>query len=123
VLEAQGAWRVAPVPHNLKLHQQILREPGKRHRTANLDPNPIEAYVEKKQIQAKKTRNAAAELAHATRVLASAPTVRTPVGPRPAFDSPFSLNVALPEFGSVPWLPLSTGTQRPHYNVRAPRER
>jgi putative transposase len=43
--------------------------------------NPIEAYVQTKLEQAKKTRKAAAELAHAVKLLASAPTVRTPVGP------------------------------------------
>ncbi len=79
VLEAQGAWRV--VPHNLKLRQQILRQPGRRRRNANLAPNPIEAYVDEKMRQAKKTRKAATELAHAKQLLASAPTVRTPVGP------------------------------------------
>ncbi|MFM0365523.1 integrase [Paraburkholderia sediminicola] len=79
VLEAQGAWRV--VPHNLKLRQQILRQSGGRRRNANLAPNPIEAYVDEKMRQAKRTRKAATELAHATRLLGSAPTVRTPVGP------------------------------------------
>jgi putative transposase len=79
VLEAQGAWRV--VPHNLKLRQQILRQSGGRRRNANLAPNPIEAYVDEKMRQAKRTRKAATELAHATRLLGSAPTVRSPVGP------------------------------------------
>jgi hypothetical protein len=79
VLEAQGAWHVAP--HNLKLRQEILRQPGKRRRDANLAANPIEAYVDDKMRQAKRTRKAATELAHATRLLGSAPTVRTPVGP------------------------------------------
>jgi putative transposase len=79
VLEAQGAWRV--VPHNLRLRQQILRQRGRRRRNASLDLNPIEAYVDEKMRQAKKTRKAATELAHATRLLGSAPTVRTPVGP------------------------------------------
>ncbi|CAE6813110.1 hypothetical protein R75465_05487 [Paraburkholderia aspalathi] len=79
VLEAQGAWRV--VPHNLRLRQQILRQRGRRRRNASLDLNPIEAYVDEKMRQAKKTRKAATELAHATRLLGSAPTVRTPVAP------------------------------------------
>ncbi|MET3228567.1 UNVERIFIED_ORG: hypothetical protein ABIC54_000741 [Burkholderia sp. 1263] len=79
VLEAQGAWRV--VPHNLKLRQQILRQSGGRRRNANLAPNPIEAYVDEKMRQAKRTRKAATELAHATRLLGSAPTVRRHVGP------------------------------------------
>ena len=87
LLEAQGAWRV--VPHNLKLRQQILRQTGKRRRATNLDLNPIEAYVDEKLRQAKKTRKAATELAHATRLLASAPTVHTPLGPpRPAGTDP-----------------------------------
>ncbi len=79
VLEAQGAWRV--VPHNLKLRQQILKQSGRRRSNAIPNLNPIEAYVDEKMKQAKKTRKAATELAHATRLLGSAPTVRTPVGP------------------------------------------
>jgi transposase InsO family protein len=79
VLEAQGAWRV--VPHNLKLRQEIRKQAGKRCRRTVLEPNPIEAYVREKLAQAKKTRKAATELAHAMRLLASAPTVRTPIGP------------------------------------------
>jgi transposase InsO family protein len=83
VLEAQGAWRV--VPHNLKLRQEICKQAGKRRRRSVTEFNPIEAYVQGKLAQAKKTRKAATELAHAMRLLASAPTVRTPAGPtRPA---------------------------------------
>lgn len=83
VLDAQGAWRV--VPHNLKLRQEIRKQAGKRRRRMAVDPNPIEAYVQEKLAQAKKTRKAATELAHAARLLASAPIVRTPAGPtRPA---------------------------------------
>jgi putative transposase len=79
VLEAQGAWRV--VPHNLKLRQEIRKHAGRRRRSATLESNAIEAYVDEKLKQAKKTRKAATELAHAKLLLASAPTVRTPVGP------------------------------------------
>ncbi|TAM16921.1 MAG: integrase [Pandoraea sp.] len=83
VLDAQGAWRV--VPHNLKLRQEIRRQRDKRRGGTLVEANPIEAYVQEKFAQAKKTRKAATELAHAMRLLASAPTVRTPVGPaRPA---------------------------------------
>ncbi|PMS34975.1 integrase-like protein [Trinickia symbiotica] len=83
VLEAQGAWRV--VPHNLKVRQEIRKQAGKRRRRTAADTNPIEAYVQEKLARAKQTRKAATELAHAMRLLASAPTVRTPVGPtRPA---------------------------------------
>ena len=79
VLDAQGAWRV--VPHNLKLRQEIRKLKGKRHGSTVVGANPIEAYVQTKLEQAKKTRKAATELAHAVKLLASAPTVRTPVGP------------------------------------------
>ncbi|MEX4003582.1 integrase [Paraburkholderia sp. EG285A] len=79
VLEAQGAWRV--VPHNLKLRQQIRKQAGKHRRHSNVDTNPIEAYVQAKLREAKKTRKAATELADAICLLASAPTVRTPLGP------------------------------------------
>ncbi|PRX24020.1 hypothetical protein B0G75_12463 [Paraburkholderia sp. BL18I3N2] len=90
VLEVQGAWRV--VPHNLKLRQQILKQSGSRRRNASLGLNPIEAYVDEKMRQAKKTRKAATELAHAAQLLRSAPTVRTPVGPPrpPGTDSVIS---------------------------------
>jgi putative transposase len=80
VLDAQGAWRV--VPDNLKLRQQIRKQKGRRRSRQFPDFNPIEAYVQEKLAQAKKTRKAATELAHTVRLLASAPTVRTPVGPR-----------------------------------------
>ncbi|WP_018437563.1 integrase core domain-containing protein, partial [Paraburkholderia atlantica] len=87
VLEAQGAWRV--VPHNLKLRQHILRQTGKRRRPTSPDLNPIEAYIDEKRTQAKKSRKAATELAHATWLLASAPTVHTPLGPpRPPWTDP-----------------------------------
>lgn len=79
VLEAQGAWRV--VPHNLRLRQQILRQRGRGRRNASLGLNAIEAYVDEKMKQAKQTRKAATELAHASRLLGSAPTGRTSVGP------------------------------------------
>ncbi|MGF6293296.1 integrase [Paraburkholderia youngii] len=87
VLDAKGAWRV--VPHNLKLRQQILRQTGRRRRPACLDLNPIEAYIDEKLRQAKKTRKAATELA------ASAPTVHTPLGPpRPAGTGPLTPGAA-----------------------------
>lgn len=83
ILDAQGAWRV--VPHNLRLRQEIRRHRGKRRGPASSEANPIEAYVQEKLAQARKTRKAATQLAHAVKLLASAPTVRTPFGPpRPA---------------------------------------
>ncbi|MFC0403091.1 DDE-type integrase/transposase/recombinase [Paraburkholderia rhizosphaerae] len=82
VLDAQGAWRV--VPHNLKLRQEIRKQKDRRRSRQLPDVNPIESYVRDKLAQAKKTRKAATELAHTVRLLASAPTARTPVGPRNA---------------------------------------
>ena len=79
VLDAQGAWCV--VPHNLTLRQEIRKSRGKKRGHMPADTNPIEAYVQTKLVQAKKTRKAATELARAAQLLASAPTVRTPVGP------------------------------------------
>jgi transposase InsO family protein len=79
ILDAQGAWRV--VPHNLKLRQEIQKLRGKKRAHMAVDTNPIEAYVQSKLAEAKKTRKAATELAQTVRVLAAAPTVRTPVGP------------------------------------------
>lgn len=79
VLGAQGAWRV--MPHNLTLRQEIRKLQGKKRTRSALGANPIEAYVQTKLAQAKKTRKAASELAQAVRILAGAPTVRTPPGP------------------------------------------
>jgi putative transposase len=79
VLDAQGAWQL--VPHNLKLRQEICRQSGKRGRLSDSHTNPIEAYVQQKLTQARKTRKAATELARTKRLLATAPNVRTPVGP------------------------------------------
>ncbi|WP_438397099.1 integrase [Caballeronia sp. DA-9] len=80
ILDAQGAWRV--VPHNLKLRQEIRKLRGSRRPQHAGDANPIEAYVKAKFAEAKKTRKAATELAQVVRVLADAPTARTPAGPR-----------------------------------------
>jgi putative transposase len=79
VLDAQGAWQL--VPHNLKLRQEICRQSGKRGRLSDSHINPIEAYVQQKLTQARKTRKAATDLARTKQLLASAPNVRTPVGP------------------------------------------
>jgi putative transposase len=57
VLNAQGAWGV--MPHNLKLRQEILKLRGRRRPLAGIDSNPIEAYVQAKLAQAKKSRRAA----------------------------------------------------------------
>lgn len=90
LLDAQGAWRV--VPHNLKLRQEIRKQKGRRRTDAAGVRNPIEAYVQQKLAQAKKTRKAASELAHAVRLPASAPTVRTPAGPARASPVPETLS-------------------------------
>ncbi|MGF6507924.1 hypothetical protein OKW26_003750 [Paraburkholderia sp. 32] len=79
VLDAQGAWRV--VPHNLKLRQEIRKHGGKRRGHVGGEANPIGTYVQEKLAQAKKTRKAATQLAHAMRLLGSAPTVRAPRAP------------------------------------------
>ncbi|KML38954.1 integrase [Burkholderia cepacia] len=79
VLEAQWAWRV--VPHNLKLRQEIQKLRGKRRARAAHGANPIEAYVQRKLGEARQSRKAASELAQAVRILAAAPTSRTPPGP------------------------------------------
>ncbi|OUL68204.1 helix-turn-helix domain-containing protein [Paraburkholderia hospita] len=101
VIEAQGAWGV--VPHNLKLRQEILKQSGKRRRhIAANDANPIEAYVQQKLTQARKTRKAATELAHVTRILTSAPTVRTPVGPKHPVETETATMIAAPTPGTQP---------------------
>lgn len=69
------------MPHNLKLRQEILKLRGQRRLRAGIDSDPIEAYVQAKLAQAKKSRRAANDLAQTVRVLAGVPTVRTPAGP------------------------------------------
>ncbi|GJH36359.1 hypothetical protein CBA19CS91_26400 [Paraburkholderia hospita] len=101
VLEAQGAWGI--VPHNLKLRREILKQSGKRRRhIAAIDPNPIEAYVQQKLKQARKTRKAATEFAHVTQLLTSAPTVRRPVGPKRRIDAETATMIAAPTPGTQP---------------------
>jgi len=94
VLDAQGAWRV--VPHNLKLRQEIRRQAGKRRHHSAAAVNPIETYVKEKVAQAKKTRKAATELAHAMRLLAAAPTTRTPPGPPRSAEMPTAAQPVTP---------------------------
>jgi transposase InsO family protein len=79
VLEAQGAWRV--MPHNLILRREIMKVKENKHTRNMVDGNPIEAYVQTKVAEAKKSRRAASDLAQALRLLGSAPTARTPAGP------------------------------------------
>ncbi|CAM2198393.1 transposase (plasmid) [Paraburkholderia kururiensis] len=108
VLEAQGAWRV--VPHNLKLRQEIRRQRGRRRGNVSDAANPVEAYVREKLAQAKKTRKAATQLAQAVRLLASAPTVRTPAGPPRAIapaTAPAVTEVATVEAVSGPRAPVA----------------
>jgi transposase InsO family protein len=100
ILDAQGAWRV--VPHNLKLRQEIRKHQGKHHSRAVIGANPIEAYVQTKLEQAKKTRKAATELAHAVKLLASAPTVRTPVGPTRPVETGTASSPAIQAVPSAP---------------------
>lgn len=93
VLDAQGAWGV--VPHNLKLRQEV-RKLRDRRRSHLDDSNPIEAYVEAKLAQAKTSRKAATEYARTVRLLASAPTTRTPAEAAPAARSASLSVVAAP---------------------------
>ncbi|WP_112188854.1 DDE-type integrase/transposase/recombinase [Ralstonia sp. GX3-BWBA] len=114
ILDAQGAWRV--VPHNLKLRQEIRRQAGKRRRHSAVAVNPIETYVKEKVAQAKKTRKAATELAHVMRLLAAAPTTRTPPGPpRPTEKPPTAAQSAPP---SVDVTSADESTPRPTARAR-----
>ncbi|TFE36768.1 integrase [Paraburkholderia dipogonis] len=79
VLEAQGAWRV--VPHNLTLRKEIVKARDTKRSGNPSTGNPIEAYVQSKVAAAKKSRRAASDAARTLRLLASAPTAKTPPGP------------------------------------------
>ena len=78
-LDVQGLWRM--IPHNLKLRREICRQMRIRRRRGVVDTNPIEAYVKEKFEQAKKSRKAATELAHAIRLITSAQAGDLPVAP------------------------------------------
>jgi len=93
VLDAQGAWGV--VPHNLTLRQEIRKLQGRKRLRASLDASAIETYVRAKFAQAGKIRRAASDLVQATRILATAPIVRTPPGPAStAASAPASTTVS-----------------------------
>jgi hypothetical protein len=87
---------------------------GRRRPRAGIDLNPTEAYIQAKLAQAKKSRRAANDLAQTVRVLAGAPTLRTPAGPVRAAAPP-AAPAALP----VVQKPTDvTPTQSPRSEVR-----
>ncbi|MEX3791208.1 integrase [Paraburkholderia sp. BR14374] len=88
VLEAQGAWRV--MPHNLNLRREIMKVKENKHTRNIAAGDPIEAYLQTKVAEAKKSRRAASDLAQALRLLGSAPTARTPAGPLRTVVSDFA---------------------------------
>lgn len=79
VLDAQGAWRV--LPHNLTLRREILKAKNSRSSGHMAAENPIDAYVQTKVAAANKSRRAASDAARTLRLLANAPTAKTPTGP------------------------------------------
>src|SRR5260370_37314193 len=103
VLEAQGAWSVKP--HNLKLRQEILKLHGNK---STLGTNPIEAYVQAKLAEARKTRKAASDLAQAMRTLVAAPIVGIPPGPVASLSVAAAATTVTPD----------TGTDSPPASVR-----
>ncbi|WP_354687267.1 integrase [Cupriavidus necator] len=107
VLDAQGAWGV--VPHNLKLRQEV-RKLRDRRRSQSGQSNPIEAYVQAKLAQAKTSRKAATEYARTVRLLASAPTTRTPAEAMPATRSAASSVVSAPAAVAADGVPIAPHT-------------
>ncbi|WNC95293.1 integrase (plasmid) [Paraburkholderia sp. FT54] len=79
VLDAQGAWRV--MPHNLTLRREILKARSSGSSGHMSVENPIDAYVQTKVAAAGRSRRAASDAARTLRLLANAPTARTPTGP------------------------------------------
>ncbi|MFB9129087.1 hypothetical protein ACFFYR_40315 [Paraburkholderia dipogonis] len=79
VLDAQGAWRV--LPHNLTLRREILKGKNSRSSGHMAAENPIDAYVQTKVAAANRSRRAASDAARTLRLLANAPTAKTPTGP------------------------------------------
>ncbi|MDQ6876225.1 MAG: Mu transposase C-terminal domain-containing protein [Candidatus Dormibacteraeota bacterium] len=81
VLTAQGAW--GQIAHDLKLRREIIRQCGRKRLTAAVGSNFVQAYVERKLANAKRTRRAASDLAHALRTLQAAPTSFSALQPAP----------------------------------------
>lgn len=79
ILKAQGAW--GEVSHDLKLRREIMKLRGRRRLTEAISREFIDRFVAQKMAKAKKSRRAASDLARTLRVLANAPTARTPPGP------------------------------------------
>ncbi|CAD6561285.1 hypothetical protein LMG28727_07386 [Paraburkholderia kirstenboschensis] len=79
VLHAQGAWRV--MPHNVTLRKEILKARSSRRSTHMAAEDPIDAYVRAKVAAAGRSRKAASDAARTLRLLANAPTAKTPTGP------------------------------------------
>lgn len=93
MLKAQGAW--GEIAHDLKLRQEILRLRGGKRLASALNQEFLQAFVQQKLAQAKRTRRAASELTQTLRTLAAAPTsISTPMPPQtqapsaPDLDSP-----------------------------------
>ena len=72
VLKAQGAW--GEIAHDLKLRQEIIRQRGRKRLGAAFGQDFLQAFVDRKRIDARHSRRAASNLAQVVRTLAAAPT-------------------------------------------------
>lgn len=95
VLDAQGAWRV--LPHNLTLRTEILKARNSRNSKHAQAENLIDAYVKTKVAAARKSRRAASDVARTLRLLANAPTAKTPTGALAPDSAPGPLLGKAPE--------------------------
>ena len=89
ILKAQGAW--GEISHDLKLRQEIMKLRGKKRLSFTITQGFIDRFVEDKKARAKHSRRSASDLGRTLRVLADAPTTRSPTGPsQPATENKFT---------------------------------
>ncbi len=110
VLTAQGAWGI--VPHNLKLRQEIRKSRDAKQSPLPLLSEAIEAHIQRKFAQAKKTRKAATELGRTLRTLADAPIPRLPAGPHVPTVSDSAAILASSSISPNPVIDTSNPTPR-----------
>lgn len=79
ILKAQGAW--GEVCHDLKLRREIMKLRSNKRMAFTINQEFIDRFVADKKAKAKHSRRAASDLERTLRVLANAPTDKTPPGP------------------------------------------
>lgn len=106
ILKAQGAW--GEISHDLKLRREIMKLRGNKRMTFTITQEFIDRFVENKKSKAKRSRRAASDLERTLRVLANAPSSKTPPGPPQPVNS-----ASTPELNAEPLNPQTTSPPKP----------